>query len=59
MIKVPEEYENCIHKGRNHHCPSFPEAQRLWNYLITLYPKGGKIDQPNKFIKFERYDGVS
>lgn len=59
MIKVPEEYENCIHKGRNHHCPSFPEAQRLWDYLITLYPKGGKIDQPNKFIKFERYGGLA
>lgn len=59
MIKVPEEFDNCIHKCINHHCPNFAEAEKLWDYLMDLYPGGGKIDQPNQFIHFKRYDGIS
>ena len=35
------------------------DAQRLWGYLMAQYLGGGKIDQPNQFVRFERYDGVS
>lgn len=59
MIDIPEEFADCIHYGINHHCPDYDTANRLWDYLKAQYPDGGKIDQPNKFKNFERYDGVS
>lgn len=59
MFNVPEEFEGCIHKGINHHCPDYELANRLWVFLKEAYPEGGKIDKPNKFEKFERYDGIS
>lgn len=59
MIDLPKEFASCIHYGINHHCPDYATAERLWNYLRGLFPDGGKIDQPNKFLQFERYDGVS
>lgn len=59
MISLPSRYGRCIHKGRNHHRPSYENAQELWDFLKVQYPCGGKIDQPNKFDKFKRYDGKS
>ena len=59
MINVPIEFDDCIHKGINHHCPDYTIAHELWNLLMIRYPLGGKIDQPNQFNHFERYDGVS
>lgn len=59
MISLPSTYDRCIHKGRNHHRPDYGDAQKLWSYLNARFPEGGKIDQPNKFGKFKRYDGKS
>lgn len=59
MINVPSVYESCIHHGINHHCPDIAIAQDLWAYLQERYPDGGKIDLPNQFNHFERYNGVS
>lgn len=59
MISLPIEYESCICRNRGHHCPDHGTAQKLWDWLLAKYPGGGKIDQPNQFDKFERYDGVS
>lgn len=59
MFHVPKEYTSCIHKWIGHHCPDFSIAQKLWNYLKTHYPDGGKIDQPKLFEHFKRYDGKS
>lgn len=59
MFRLPSEFGSCIHKGINHHCPKYDDAQKLWFYLKRRYPEGGKIDQPNQFLGFKRYDGVS
>lgn len=59
MINVPDEYDSCIYKGRGFYHPAYGDANKLWDYLTALYPGGGKIDLPNKFKDFERYDGVS
>ena len=59
MFSLPADHGRCIHKGRNHHRPNYDDAQKLWDYLKTRYPEGGKIDLPNQFVGFERYDGVS
>ena len=59
MIDVPSEYSSCIYRNRGHHCQNYDDAQKLWDYLKTQYPDGGKIDQPSQFSRFERYDGVS
>lgn len=59
MIDVPEEFEGCIYKKRGYKCVNLMDAQRLWGYLMAQYLGGGKIDQPNQFVRFERYDGVS
>lgn len=59
MVSVPDEYRNCIHKGRSHGCPDYGDAQKLWDYLKEHYPDNGKVDNPNLFDKFERYDGIS
>lgn len=59
MVDLPSEYDSCIHRGINHHCPDYDDAQKLWDYLKAQYPDGGKIDQPNQFSRFERYDGIS
>ena len=59
MITLSAEYDCCICKGRNYCHLSYDDAKRLWDYLRYLHPEGGKIDQPNQFINFKRYDGVS
>lgn len=59
MITLPDEYNKCIHKGRGHSCPNYEDAQKLWDYLEQRYSEGGKIDNPNQFERFERYDGES
>lgn len=59
MINFPAEYDSCIYKGRGFCCPEYDDAKKLWDYLKKQYPEGGKIDQPNQFIHFKRYDGVS
>ena len=59
MIVLPDEYNKCIYKRRGHGCPNYEDAQKLWDFLNQLYPIGGKIDNPNQFDRFERYDGVS
>ena len=59
MICLPIEYENCICRGRGYHYVDYGIAQKLWDWLWSEYPGGGKIDLPNQFDKFERYDGVS
>ena len=59
MFHVPKEFTSCIHKWIGHHCPDLSVAQKLWNYLKTRYPDGGKIDQPKLFEHFKRYDGIS
>lgn len=59
MINVPAEYDSCIYKGRGFFYPAYDDAKKLWEYLMAQYPEGGKIDQPNQFNHFERYDGVS
>lgn len=59
MIKVPVEYDSCIYKRRGFCRPAYDDAKKLWNYMMSLYPEGGKIDQPNQFMHFKRYDGVS
>ena len=59
MFNIPAEYGSCIYRGRNYHYPAYNDAKNLWDYLLAQYPGGGKIDQPNQFNHFERYDGVS
>lgn len=59
MVEVPAEHKSCIYKNRGYQCPDYDDAQRLWNCLNSQYREGGKIDQPNKFSRFERYDGLS
>ena len=59
MINVPAEYESCIYKRRGFCHPSYEDSEKLWNYLKTQFPEGGKIDLPNLFNHFERYDGKS
>ena len=59
MIEFPAEHISCIYKKRGFHCPCYNDALKLWEYLKSNYPGGGKIDQPNLFSMFERYDGVS
>ena len=38
---------------------AYDDAKKLWDYLLAQYPEGGKIDQPNLFKDFKRYDGIS
>ena len=59
MIDVPSEYSSCIYRNIGERHPDYNDAQKLWDYLKTQYPDGGKIDQPSQFSRFERYDGVS
>ena len=59
MISVPNTFQDCIHKGIGHNCPDYSKAEKLWSYLKQRYPEEGKVDNPNLFDKFERYDGVS
>lgn len=59
MIDFPDEFDCCVCKNRGHHRVVYEDAQKLWNFLKVQYPTGGKIDQPNKFDKFKRYDGKS
>jgi len=59
MIAVPDTFQDCIHKGIGHNCPDYSKAEALWSYLKQRYPEQGKVDNPNLFDKFERYDGVS
>lgn len=59
MVEVPVTHKNCICKNRGYACPTYNDAQKLWDYLKTQYPDGGKISQPNQFSSFERYDGIS
>lgn len=59
MISVPDEYNLCIYKGRGFCHPDYDDAKLLWDYLKTNYPEGGKIDVPNQFKNFKRYDGKS
>ncbi len=59
MISVPYEYDSCIYKGRGFYYPAYDDAKKLWDFLMARYPRGGKIDQPNQFKDFKRYDGIS
>lgn len=59
MINLPDEYDSCIYKGRGYCHLAYDDAMKLWNYLLSRYPEGGRIDQPNQFIQFKRYDGIS
>lgn len=59
MVDISGEYDDCLRKHIGYKCPDYNRAQQLWDYLYELYPDGGKIDQPTKFLQFERYDGVS
>lgn len=59
MFNVPAKYDSCIYRRRNYFYPAYDDAKKLWDYLMAKYPGGGKIDHPNQFIQFERYDGVS
>ena len=59
MINVPDEYDSCIYKGRGFYYVAYDDAKKLWDYLLAQYPGGGKIDQPNLFKVFKRYDGIS
>lgn len=59
MVDLPAEFNSCVHRGINHHCPNYDKAENLWDYLKSKYPEGGKVDLPSRFNKFERYDGVS
>ena len=59
MISVPDEYDSCIYKRRGFYYPAYDDAKKLWDFLMDRYPGGGKIDQPNQFKDFKRYDGIS
>ena len=59
MINVPDEYDSCIYKRRGFYYPAYDDAKKLWDFLMARYPGGGKIDQPNQFKDFQRYDGIS
>lgn len=59
MISVPDEYDSCIYKCRGFCHPDYDDAKLLWDYLKAHYPVGGKIDVPNQFNNFKRYDGKS
>ena len=59
MIDVPSEYSSCIYRNIGERHLDYNDAQKLWDYLKTQYPNGGKIDHPSQFSRFERYDGVS
>ena len=57
MFIVPEEFRTCIYGWRGHSCPAYDKALKLWEYLCGSYPNRGKIDLPNQFEHFKRYDG--
>lgn len=57
MISLPKEFDSCLCKNRGHKRPEVGRVEKMWNYLVSLYPEKGLIDNPNQFKNFERYAG--